>query len=156
MLTIMRQAKIRKYRLENLLLVETLIFLCVLAGRVKDIMGLIRLGASPAGFYAGLSPRLRRRMEETILNSVPGVLTAQADVHDTRLELDLAWADLCANLSTSPRDGQLRVDLEIAGRGQDVMEMALDGPASIPTGPADGAHAPSAPSLCLARAMRVW
>lgn len=126
MLTLLRQAKVRTYRLENLLLPETLVFLCIPSGRVKDIMRLIRFGASPSGSFSGLSPKIRLRMEEALLDSVPGALSAQARIQGPCLELDLAWSDLLANLCITPREGRLRVDLEISGSGQDVMEMARD------------------------------
>ncbi|MBI4797608.1 MAG: hypothetical protein HY794_02495 [Desulfarculus sp.] len=126
MLTLLRQAKVRTYRMENLLLLETLVFLCIPPGRVKDIMRLIRLGASPAGSLNSLSPRILHRLEEALLDSLPGALGVQARIQGPCLELDLAWPDLLAKLCITPREGRLRVDLAISGHGQEVMEMARD------------------------------
>jgi len=126
MLALLRQAKVRKYRLENLLLLETLVFLCIPSGRVKDIIRLIRFGASPSGSFSGLSQNILRKIENALLNSVPGALSAQVATHGPRLELDLAWPDLFASLRIIPGGQEFRVDVELTGCGQDVMEMARD------------------------------
>jgi hypothetical protein len=126
MLALLRQAKVRKYRLENLLLCETLVFLCIPSARVKDIMRLIRFGASPLGSLGDLSPKIMRRIEYALLQSVPGVLSAVAAVDGPCLCLELAWPELSASLEIAPGGQDFRVDVELSGQGQDVMEMARD------------------------------
>jgi hypothetical protein len=126
MLALLRRAKVRKYRLENLLLCETLVFLCIPSPRVKDIMRLIRLGASPLGSLGGLSPKIMRKIEYALLMSVPGVLTAVATVDGPGLCLELTWPELTARLDIASGGSEFRVDVELSGQGPDVMEMARD------------------------------
>lgn len=126
MLSLLRQTKVREHRLENLLLWETLVFLCLPAGRIKDIMRILRLGAAPDGSLRGLSPKLLCRLEGLLAVAVPGILSVQARLSGQDLALSLSWPDLEASLALRPVPGQLRVDLELRGQGQEVAEIARD------------------------------
>ncbi len=122
MLILLSRTKMRRYRLRNLSLLDTLTFLCIPQARAKDILRLIRLGG-PVG---GLSRAMTSRIEERLLNSTPGLLEAGVGVGGGRLIMRLIWPDFTATLAVRLIGGVALVNLDLAGYGEDVMEMARD------------------------------